>query len=856
MQSILFRLNTLFEQLPGALLPYRWLCLLAFLAMSLFTGSGLVQHFQLNMSPEVWFEDNAAPLQIRDAFRRKFGSDEGVYIVYRPASNDVFSDDALRTLESLHKEIEEASLQGGADGMSRVIQVDSLLNARYQIADGDTLIAKKLIGADFPESAAERERRRDIAVSQDAFARVYYSEDFRYGGIAIKTNFGTLPVESELNTSAANTEDLLADDGFGFGLEASDPLSVDTSADVAEVEFASVQLEEYTRFMTALRAITEQPKYDDFEIHFVGNPVTMEFVMQSIVEAAGLLLIMVLLVVVLLWILFRSLSAVLWPLLVVLAAGFWAIGIGAWLGMTYTSMLALSFMLVLAVGIASCVHVLSAYTLFSREGKDHARAMALAYRKTGTPILLTTLTTMIGMLALTLADMPIITVFGITSAMAVAFAFLLIFGLLPVLLESWHPKLRRDNDATCEAKKPLVDLQPMLAKIADFTERRAKAIVISYLAIFALLIYGAFDLEIDTNFSKLAREGSPVQVALELVDEDMMGGMNLEVLISVDRQEGLKDPRVLQAINELQTHISENYSDKVIKTFSLADVVEDTNQVMHGDDPAYHTVPDDPQLTAQLLYLFNNANPDDRRDVVSDDYRHSHISFLLRNAGTNEYTAFFDKLDGDFERIFGHLKADYPGLSLETTGTFYLMMELMDHVAWTQLKSFSVALMVITLVMIVTLGSPQAGLISMVPNLMPALFTFGVMGWFNIPLDTDTLIVAPIIIGIAVDDTIHFLTHYRYSWIEHGDVGTAVRQTLREVGQAVAFTSLILGLGFAVLGFAGYLGLAKPGIFGAMAIMVALLSDLLFLPALMHWFKPGMGRNKALRQLAAQTAQS
>ena len=193
--------------------------------------------------------------------------------------------------------------------------------------------------------------------------------------------------------------------------------------------------------------------------------------------------------------------------------------------------------------------------------------------------------------------------------------------------------------------------------------------------------------------------------------------------------------------------------------------------------------------------------------------------------------------------------------TIEVTGTFYLMMELMDHVAWTQFKSFSIALVVITLVMIVTLGSPQTGLIAMIPNLMPALFTFGLMGWFGISLDTDTLIIAPIIIGIAVDDTIHFLTHYRNSWIEHGDVRIAVRQTLREVGQAVAFTSLILGLGFAVLGFAGYLGLAKPGIFGAMAIMVALLSDLLFLPALMHWLKPGMGRNKALKHLAAQSAQ-
>ena len=854
MQSLLSSLNNLFERIPGALMPFRWLCLLAFVAMSLFAGLGLKQHFAVNMSPEVWFEENATPLQIRDAFRRQFGSDEGVYIVYRPKSGDVFSDSALRTLEALHKDIERASLAGDGGHIGRVVQVDSLYNARYQIAEGDTLIAKKLIGADFPETAAERERRRKIAVSQDSFERVYYSRDFQYGGIALKTNFGTVPVDTELSRNLDNTDDLLQDDAFSFGLEAAgDPLNVDTSAEVAEVKFESVQFDEYLKFMTALRAITEQAQYSEFDIYFVGNPVTMEFVMNAIFEAAGLLSIMVALVIVLLWVLFRSLSAVIWPVLIVLFAGMWAIGVGSWLGMSYTSMLALTFMLVLAVGIASCVHVLSAYTLFSREGKDHARAMALAYRKTGMPILLTSVTTMLGMLALTLSDMPIITVFGITSAIAVAFAFLLIFGLLPVLLDFWHPKLRKENDPACEGKKPLVNLQPLLARIADFTEARAKTIVIAYLAVFALLIYGAFDLEIDTNFSKLAREGAPIQVAMELVDDDMMGSMNLEVLITTARADALKDPRLLQAISALQTHVANNYSDKVIKTFSLADIVEDTNQVMHNNDPAFHVVPDNAQLTAQLLYLFNNANPADRRDVVSDDYSASHISFMLKNAGTNEYTAFIDNLESDFERIFGELKTDYPDLSLQTTGTFYLMMELMDHVAWTQLKSFSFALIIITLVMILTLGSPQAGLISMIPNLLPAVFTFGIMGWFGIPLDTDTLIVAPIIIGIAVDDTIHFLTHYRYTWIEHGDVGIAVRQTLREVGQAVAFTSLILGLGFAVLGFAGYLGLAKPGIFGALAIMVALLSDLLFLPALMHWFKPNMGRDRAIRGLAPGT---
>ncbi|WP_372799035.1 MMPL family transporter [Litorivivens sp.] len=123
------------------------------------------------------------------------------------------------------------------------------------------------------------------------------------------------------------------------------------------------------------------------------------------------------------------------------------------------------------------------------------------------------------------------------------------------------------------------------------------------------------------------------------------------------------------------------------------------------------------------------------------------------------------------------------------------------------------------------------------------------MGYLGIPLNTDMLITASIIIGIAVDDTIHFLTHYRNAWYETGDVDKAVRGTLSEVGQAVILTTIVLALGFGVLGFSDYLGLVKPGIAGAVAIVVALLSDLLFLPALIYRVKPELGRKQALERM-------
>jgi predicted RND superfamily exporter protein len=143
--------------------------------------------------------------------------------------------------------------------------------------------------------------------------------------------------------------------------------------------------------------------------------------------------------------------------------------------------------------------------------------------------------------------------------------------------------------------------------------------------------------------------------------------------------------------------------------------------------------------------------------------------------------------------------------------------------------------------MIITLSSLQAGLISIIPNLIPALLAFGLMGLLDIPLDTDTLLIASVIIGIAVDDTIHFMTHYRVELIRSRNMQQALNSTVRNVGRAVMFTTMILGLGFGLLGFSEYLGMAKIGIFGALAIFVALLCDLLLLPAILMIFKPRFG---------------
>ena len=899
MEKLLIALSDAFAQVPNRVLRYKHFVLTGLVVISLLMVWGIFTRTELDMTTDGFLDQEDPSMLALNEYRRQFGSDDSVFLVYRAKDGDVFSRESLLAIQQLTNDLRywqqlrtedyPDAINGinlDFDELNHVRRVQSIANLRFQENRGDTLLSNRLVPEQLPASDDELAAIKARALNQQDYLLAFYSADARYGAVMIQTDFGAQPIEGY--EPAVNATDIVLDDSFidfdAFSPDDSFDLEFDESAQIQEVSFEPVDMLGYTNFHLMTKALYE--KYDEqFEFFPVGNPPMMEFMMDVLTQMQVLGLVMVLIFTLLLYILFRSFSAVLWPMVTIAASMTWTWGFTVWLGVTISQMIALTVMLVFAVGIADCVHVMSAYFGFRRKGDDHYDALSKSYGKTGLAIMVTTITTMAGVLALTTSELVPIQVFGMMSAFGVVLAFFFTLVLLPILLDLWHPGAPEADDASLADRlgarwnrlsnstkigTVLVYVVAMylmlgswvgtyitvislltyivinwqlaiLSAVPNFVARRPWLVLSVFAGLFALCSYGMTLIRIDSNMTELTKEGSAIRVAYETVDENMAGAMSMVIMVDTHTSDGLYNPRLMQAMDQLQSRIETSYSDQVTRTNSLANIVKDTYKIMSDDDPAYYRVPDDDQMISQLLYLFNSANPEDRRALVSDDYSRSHISMNIYNAGSYQYQRFFEEISQEIDEVFGPLESEFPELEVYLTGSMALLMRMADEVANSQFSSFTFAIAVISVIMIITLGSLQGGLMAMIPNMIPALLGFGLMGLLGIALDTDTLLIAPLIIGIAVDDTIHFMTHYRVELIRTGSISESLVSTIRDVGQAVMFTTMVLGLGFALLSFSDYLGMAKMGFFGSAAIFVALLCDLFLIPAMIIIFKPTFG---------------
>ncbi len=827
-ERIVNRLSDHFENIPDALRKRRLLVGIVFLAL-LATSIFGISKLRMDMTIEGWFDKEDPTLIAFNRYHEQFGSEDGVYIMYRAKDGDVFSPASLEAARGIQDDLINfrAKLkQGEESALKHIVKVDTLVNASVLSVDGDALISRPLVGDRVPTSAAELAAVKTAAEAESQLPLQFFSRDHKYGGIYIETDFGAIPVDAE-----AVTDDTT--------------LSMDQTAAPAEekpVEFKSTDQADYIKLFDEIKKIINKPEYaSHMEYYVVGNTAAAEHDLKMLEEMGNLYIAAFAIIMLLLFFLFRSASAVVWSMLIVILSTVFTLGTSGLLGITVNGFLILTILLILTIGIADSVHMLTSYTGMRKMDVDHQSALRRTYKFTGVALLLTGLTNMAGTMALNITPVVPIQSFAIMSTLGILFALLLTIYFLPLLIDLW-PTVSKKAGVTKPQKKPLFDALPplraLLSRVVPMVEKRPFAFIAPFMALLVVCIYGATQVKIDSQILDQYPKDSTFAQSVKVADEKMMGAYSMVLYLDFKEEFALQDPKVLNALDELQRKFETKYPKYVVKTSSIADVVKDANRKLNGNAQDYYRIPETREMLSQTLFLFNSANPSERQRLIDDSYRKANVKISLHSYGSYEYYEVFKQMRGDIDETMVKLKTDYPKTEISITGVFALAMQAAQYLTSNQAVTFGIAIVAVSVILLLVFGSVRVGLIALLPNLIPALLTLGLLGIAGVPLDFYTMMLAPIIIGISIDDTVHFMSQYQRQLQEHGDVSAALRSTMLESGPGVVFTSLILGLGFGIMAIASATGTSNMGKFGALAIFMGLLNDLFLLPAMILAFKP------------------
>jgi len=732
-------------------------------------------------------------LERYDAFRDRFDRDDRIVIALDPGS--VYDVAFLERLRALHRDLEAE--------VPWLAEVTSLVNARFTWGRGDELVVEDLL-EEWPRNAADLERLRARVESTPLYRNLLVSDD---GG------FTTLILEPNTFTSFGDQGPELG----GFD---------DEEPGGAAGERAYLSDAEGIELVHALREVIERHRSEDVPIHAVGGPLMNVTLNEGLARDVGLFLgLAIAATAATLALLFRRISGVVLPLVVILASMLTTLGLMGALDIPFSLTLQILPGFVMAVGICDAVHLLVITFRRLAAGDSRPEAVAGALRHSGLAILMTSLTTAGSLLSFLFAELRPVYHLGIVAPLGVMLAFVYSVTLLPALLALLPIKAR--SRAEVRAGGRLSDR--VLVRLGDFATSRPGPVFAATAALLIVAGLGIAQLRLGHDALRWFPEDDPLRVASDTIDARLEGVSTLEFVIETGRDFGLHEPELLgridAAVEGARSHRYDGIG--VANAISIVDIVKETHRALNENRQTHYAIPQERRLVAQEMLLFEQSGSDDLSEVTDGRFREARVTLRVPWVDAMVYPGFIESLESIFRRELGEQVRFY------VTGTAELFSTSFRNLILSLRRSYAIALAVIVPLMVLLIGSVKRGLVAMIPNLIPVLVTLGLMGWVGIPLDASTLLVGAIIIGLAVDDTIHFMHKFNRYLEDLGDPRAAVRETLLTTGSALLFTTLSLGVGFGVLLFAYMANAREFGLLALFALATAFAADVLLGPALM-----------------------
>ena len=739
---------------------FRWPIAFAVPLLVLALGTSL-KNVEMDGSYRIWFGEDSKTLTDYDDFRRTFGNDDGVIIVFKD-ENGIFNKKALASIDRITEALWKTKY---------IARVDSLTNYQYVHANPNE--PEDIVVEDFiqnidtatPEYFADRKK---IATSDPLVVDAFISKD------------GTTTMISARLTPKVNDE-------------------TDKNMEI----------------MGYIEAIIEAEKSITGYKYWLngGPPLNKAFVTIGTSDAMTFTPLVLLASLILLLLLFRRLSGALIPLGIVILTFMTVLSVQVLLGYKLNNFTANLPVFVVAIGIADAVHMYSVWLLHKRLGDENEMAVLRSLEKNFLPILLTSVTTAIGFATLTISEVVPVFTLGIATATGAILAFIISVVWMPSVL------LLLEKPIASKAKKE--EQKTKSLGYGKFIVQNNKKIIIGTSFVFAILAFGLTMVKVDSNTIRYFDKNVEIRKSTEFMMENLTGPMAYEIVIDSGVKDGIKEPKFMKTVERFYKEFQDEHPD-VRHLSSLMDTVKRFNKVVDGKDE----VPNSKNLIAQYLLLYSLSLPqgmeiNDKMDIYEQKLRITGQMNIVDTSKDLEMIAYIEDW---------WAKTEYSGT---VQGQTYMFAQMQRDVTNTLIYSLSLAILLVTIVMFLIFRRVKLLWVFILPNVLPVVLVVGLMGWIGINIDIGVAIAGAIIIGVAVDDTIHFLVKYFDARKRGLSMEDTFDEVLKYAGKAILFTTIILSVAFSLFAFSDFSPNQNFGIVTAFALVIAFVVDLLLLPALL-----------------------
>jgi predicted RND superfamily exporter protein len=758
---------------------FKWLIIIVIPLLVLLLSKNL-QNLAFEGSYRIWFGEDSKILNDYDRFRKVFGSDDSIIITLKDDSKDgIFNPRTLSSINTITQQLWQTK---------HIARVDSIVNYQYIYADPqfpDEIIIEDFIQDIDSQNAAYFKERKTIALN-----------DKQLNGSLISKDASTTMIVARMTPKTGENEDLSFE------------------------------------ILDSVQAILK-PQSEKTGLKFWlngGAPLTTSFVTVAETEGALFTPLVVVSVILLLGLLFRNISGALIPISIVLMTSLVVMSIQVMLGYKLNNFTANIPIFIIAIGIADSVHIYIIWQLYKKRGENNKEAVIYTLEKNMLPIFLTSITTGAGFASLSISEVVPVATLGIATASGAFLAFIFSILFIPSLLLCFKDKkpIQSNKDITIlqTAAVPIAHIEKKYLRYGDFIIKHDKKITFFSFIMFSFFFFGLFKVNIDSNTIRYFNEKEEIRQSTEFIMHNLTGPMSYEIVVDSGKKDGIKDPEFLKTVQKFYDDYQSRYPD-VRHMRSLLDIIKQFNKVMNGNKETFYRVPDSQELAAQYLLLYTLSLPigmeiNDKMDI---EERLLRVTAQVNLVDTSK--------DLEMIRWAQEWWKNNTRYSAQVNGQNAMFAYMQKSVTDTLIYSISIALMIVSLMMLLIFKNIKLLGLFLLPNILPVILAVGLMGWLNINIDLGVAVSAAIILGVAVDDTIHFFIKYFHAKKQGLADNQAFAYVVQYAGSAIVFTTIILSLSFSIFIFSSFNPNVYFGIITASALVIALIADLLMLPAML-----------------------